>query len=252
MQAVENEATVQEFLTSTSFTGYQAVPLPHGLRVPGEDLTPAVDLILDDRVRGKSVLDVGTYYGLFPCEAIRRGAREAVGIEPDPSRYQVAKRISELYGGAYEVLQGTAEELELDRTFDVVLFLNVLHHVLDPIAAIQSLARNCSDTMIIEFCLTSDPEIVRHLYGNGSRRSLARRFRARLQYWTLQAAGRGLPLMAVANRPGKRTFYFSREAFHNLFVTHLRLFSEIEFHPSARTPKRVVAICKLAQTGVTD
>ncbi len=246
-QTMASEPEVKEFLASTKFTGYQSVPLPHGLRVPGRNLSRAVDRILGDRVTGKTVLDVGTYYGLFPHEAMQRGAPEAVGVEPDPERYAVARRIAELHGNTYRIIQGTAENLEVGRTFDIVLFLNVLHHVLDPVGVIHSLARSCSDTLIVEFCLTSDPEVVRHFYGKGDQRSFPRRVRARLQYWMLRAAGYGLPLMAVASRPGKRTFYFSREAFYNLFVVHHQLFSEVEFIPSTRNARRTIAICKLHQ-----
>ena len=36
---------VEAFLRTTSFSGYQAVPLPHGLRVPGEDRMASVDAV---------------------------------------------------------------------------------------------------------------------------------------------------------------------------------------------------------------
>src|SRR5512147_1466966 len=119
---------IEAFLKSTRFTGYQSVPLPHELRVPGSDKSKAVDFYLAGRVQGKSVLDVGTYYGLYPCEAIARGASRAVGIEQDADRYLIAKRISEFYGVLYEIRNATIEALRVTEKFDLVLFLNVLHH----------------------------------------------------------------------------------------------------------------------------
>src|SRR5688500_9513534 len=148
--AVASEREVKEFLATTRFDGYHSVALPHGLRTPGDDRTRVVEQILGTRVKGKSLLDVGTYYGLYPNEAVRRGATEAVGVEMHPGRFQIARRIAELNGNAYSIMHGTAEELNFGRRFDIVLFLNVLHHVLDPIAVMRTLSKLCSDTMIVE------------------------------------------------------------------------------------------------------
>ena len=89
---------VEEFLATTDFRGYQAMPLPYGLSVPGIDRRDRVDQVLQVDLAGKSVLDVGTNYGIVPCEATRRGAVRAVGLEPDPKLFPVAQRIAELNG----------------------------------------------------------------------------------------------------------------------------------------------------------
>jgi hypothetical protein len=49
-------------------------------------------------------LDIGTYYGLFPCEAVRRGATRVVGIEMDSERFNIALKIAEFYGNSYTII----------------------------------------------------------------------------------------------------------------------------------------------------
>jgi SAM-dependent methyltransferase len=240
---IASKEEVEAFLRSTKFTGYQSIPLPYDLRVPGIDKSQAVDFYLADRVRGKSLLDVGTYYGLYPREAIARGAIRAVGIEQDPERYSIAKRIAELHGVPYEIRKGSVERLEDGEKFDVVLFLNVLHHVLNPFEAISNLAKLCGDTLIVEFCLPWDYSYLKFIEGENAG--------ARGRAWAIARSAlvrltcKGLPIMAVGNREYHRTFYFSPEAFRNAFVIHHKLFDSVSFKASPSNVFRQVAICKI-------
>jgi SAM-dependent methyltransferase len=233
-------ADVQSFLDTSKFSGYQSVPLPFGMRVPGKDRSKTADILLGDRVRGKSVLDVGTYYGFFPNDAVRRGATRAVGIEADPERFAIARRIAEFNGG-YEIRHARAEELALDERFDVVLFLNVIHHVKDPIEVMTRLAAHTRETMIVEFCLPDDPQYLDELYRGRS--TLGRTLSTGVRAAAMRLLGDQLPLMAVGNREYHRIFYFSRQAFTNLFVVHLGLFSHVEFLPPLSKRRRAVAVC---------
>jgi SAM-dependent methyltransferase len=234
---------IEAFLESTQFTGYQSVPLPFDLRVPGTNKDAAVDFYLSGRVQGKSVLDVGTYYGLYPCAAMARGAIRAVGIEQDAERYAVARRIAELNGGRYEIRNASAEQLDGAEKFDVVLFLNVLHHVLDPIEAVTRIARLCSDTMLVEFCLPWDYSNLRFLKRADGR--IHGRMWAAVRAAAMRIACAGLPIMAVGDREYHRTFYFSPQAFRNTFVIHHRLFESISFAASPSNMFRRVAVCKV-------
>lgn len=236
---------IEQFLASKDFTGYQSVPLPYHLRVPGQDKSAAVDFYLSGRVEGKSVLDVGTYYGLYPFEAMERGAARAVGIEQDAERYAIAKRIAELNGNRYEIRRCRAEELDPTEKFDLVLFLNVLHHVLDPVDAVSKIARLCSDIMLVEFCLPWDYSNLKFLKDEAGRgRS---RTWAMARSMLMRCACAGLPVMAVGEREYHRTFYFSPEAFRNIFVIHNRIFESISFAPSPSSAFRRVAVCRVRQ-----
>ena len=238
---------VEAFLEETSFTGYQSVPLPHGLQVPGVDRRERADQVFSMPLEGRSVLDVGTSYGRYVYEAISRGASRAVGLEQNPDHSAVAMRIAELHGNRWEIRQGRVEELGDDETFDVVLFLNVLHHVTDPVEAVRRLLAVCGETMVIEFCLPDDTEhLVVVLGGTDGQTSRLVRARARLRSLVMRAALRRMPMMAVGNWEYHRTFYFSPEAFDNLFRLHLGFFDEIAFAPSASGKRRVVAHCRVA------
>ena len=241
---------VEEFLATTSFSGYQAMPLPHGLRVPGIDRSDRAARVLDLPLEGRSLLDVGTNYGAIPCEAIRRGAARAVGLELSASHAAVAQRIAELNGGRWEVRAQRAEDLAADETFDVVTLLNVLHHVTDPVEVVRRLVAVCRETLVVEFCLPDDPEYLVQLRDKNPRPSRAARTRATARSLALRAVAGRLPLMAVGDWPYHRTFYFSPAAFDNLFRVHLGFFESVRFAPGTPGKRRTLAFCRVAQPTV--
>jgi SAM-dependent methyltransferase len=243
-QAASKEE-VERFLASNEFTGYQAVPLPHGLSLPGIDLTDRIAQTLKIPLEGKSFMDVGSYYGIFPYSAIQRGASRAVGLEPASTRFAIAREIADLHGNKWEIRQSRVEDVAADESFDVVTFLNVLHHVLDPIEAIRRLVRVCNETLIVEFCLPDDPQMLVHLYDKGERASRRNWWLARARSFTLRYAAGKLPLMAVGDWPVHRTFYFTPAGFENLFRVHHRLFDSIEFEPSTTGLRRMMAWCRV-------
>jgi SAM-dependent methyltransferase len=238
-------AEIEEFLNSTEFSGYQSVPLPGGKRVLGHDRSAIADIAFRDSVAGKSVLDVGTYYGFLPYEAIRRGASRAVGLEPDPDRFNIAHRISQFNGG-YEIVNTRLEDLDGSEQFEVVCLLNVLHHVDDPVEVLRKVCGVCSDTLVVEFCLADDPDYIQHVISAGGPVGRLHRARANARSAVLRLAAGRIPIMAVGNRPYHRVFYFSPAAFRNLMVVHLGLATDVEFVRSPSRSRRMVAICKVA------
>ena len=238
---------VENYLKSNTFSEYQSVPLPFNLRTPGKDSQKRIDKILGPEISGKSVLDIGTFYGMFPAEAINRGAISAVGLEPDPERYSVARKLAELNGDRYEILNGKLGETTIEGTFDVVLLLNVLHHFLNPITAIERAASYSRDVLIVEFCNALDPAYMTYCYSSAGKRSFATDAWATIQSLLVSIASHKLPLMAVGNKEYHRIFYFSERAFYNIFVVHLKLFDEIEFERSAFSRNRVVGRCKVSR-----
>ena len=128
-----------------------------------------------------------------------------------------------------------------------MLFLNVLHHVTDPVEAVRRLVAVCDDTMVIEFCLPDDPEYLVHLIDPGDNPSRLSWYRARLRSVLLRPVLSRFPAMAVGDWEYHRTFYFSPAAFDNLFRLHLRFFDSIRFTPGVGGQRRVVAHCKVAR-----
>lgn len=241
-----SRSEVEEFLAATRFSGYQAMPLPYGLSVPGIDRGGRAASVLDLDLAGRSVLDVGTNYGAIPCAAMARGAAKAVGLEPSAEHFAVARRIAELNGNRWEVRQQRAEELA-GETFDVVTLLNVLHHVTDPVEVMRRVVDVCRETLVVEFCLPDDPEYLVHLRDRSPRPSRLSRARARARSATVRAVTSRLPLMAVGDWPYHRTFYFSPRAFDHLFRLHLGFFESIRFAPGTPGKRRALAFCRVAQ-----
>jgi SAM-dependent methyltransferase len=249
--SVSSAFDLERFISETKFSGYQQITLPNGRVIPGEDRSRAADLIFPRSLAGKSVLDVGCYYGYFLHEAIRRGASRAVGIEADPERYRIASTLAALWEGKIEIREGLLEEVQLNEQFDIVIFLNVLHHVKDPVPVIRKLASLCRGTLVVEFRQPHDPQFVEQCFhggrGSSSGRSLlsrgVRRLRLAVEGRMLERLTRNLPLVGVGSEEYHRSFFFTREGFRNMFQVHNQLFRNIEFRPSTKRGQ-VLAFCQ--------
>ncbi|HEY7636602.1 MAG TPA: methyltransferase domain-containing protein [Gemmatimonadales bacterium] len=248
---------VERFIGETTFSGYQRLTLPNGRVIPGTDRTPVADLVYPKDLTGQSVLDVGCYYGFFLHDAIRRGARRAVGIEADPERFRIASTLARLWNGKIDVYEGLLEDVDLKEKFDVVLFLNVIHHVKDPVAVIRRLAGYCRGKLIVEFRQPHDPQFVqeswhREDWGKTRSRSRARRlvqrFRTAVETRLMERLTRRLPIIGVGSVEYHRSYFFSQAGFRNTFQVHNGFFGHIEFRPSL-SRGQVLAICDCAEPG---
>lgn len=110
-------------------------------------------------LRGRSVLDIGTWNGHFAFEAARRGAAEVTASDSYCWR-QPAFRGRETFELARSCLglDGRVQAVEIDPTdlpdtlqpFDVVLFLGVFYHLYDPIAVLGKVARLARQALVVE------------------------------------------------------------------------------------------------------
>ncbi len=242
---------IMKFVNETQFTGYQRLALPNGHVIPGQDGRPLADLIFPERLDGKTVLDIGCYYGYFLHNAVERGAARAVGIEQDAGRVHIAQTIAPLWDGKVEVRLADVQTEDLGETFDYVLLLKVLHHLIDPIAVVKRLASLCRGTMIIEFREPWDPQFMLHAtlgrleYASPFQR-VWMRVRSGLHRWLTD----DIPLVGVGSTPYHRVYYPNRKAFRNLFVVQHEIFKEVRFErsPGGRSDG-IVAFCEV--TGST-
>lgn len=242
---------VENFIRNTRFTGYQKITLPSGYVIPGNDRKPLADKIFPEDFEGKTYLDVGCYYGFFLHDVIRRGASRAVGIEADSERFRIAKKLASLWGGKIEILEGLVEEIDCIEQFDVVTFLNVLHHVTDPMQVMIKLAGLCKGTLIVEFRQPVDNEFLLERFHSPGKtdfrqRSLIgkviNRSRLELERFFMARAMKRFPMIGVASVEYHRSYFYSPKAFVNAFQVHGKLFRSVEFRRSL-TSGQILAFC---------
>lgn len=138
---------------------FHSIDLGNGIITPGRDRSAAKlkSLRLPERMDGLTVLDIGTFDGFFAFEAERRGAKSVLAVDsivwdsPEHGRagFDLAR---EALGSSV-----VARHLEVDElkpgdigTFDLVMFLGVLYHLRDPLAALSSVASVTGNQLILE------------------------------------------------------------------------------------------------------
>ncbi|MEE9391161.1 MAG: methyltransferase domain-containing protein [Planctomycetota bacterium] len=150
-QTTWTKEQVTELLEKELFE-FQRFELPYGLATPGRDRSATANAILPKDMTGKTYLDVGCYQGFFVIEAMRRGATRAVGYDIDPENIRKARLLADCCGvnAEFEVLDLSRDAIE--AKFDVVSCLNVLHHVGNPLLALEKLVSVSRETLAIEIC----------------------------------------------------------------------------------------------------
>jgi SAM-dependent methyltransferase len=216
---------IVELLRTRRFA-YQRVELPFGLHTEGEDRGQTRDIVLPQSLAGKSVLDVGSAIGYFCFEAEARGATRVVGVELREDRYQDALLLKEIKGSDAEFLRRDVLLDPLTEQFDVVLLLNVIHHLKEPFRALRQLASITRERFVIEFPTFDDAK-----FRKTARVAFPRQYNR-------------LPLVGVSSMAPDvdQTFVFAPAAIERVLLDHEPLFSRIEFHASPM-PGRVIAIC---------
>jgi tRNA (mo5U34)-methyltransferase len=142
---------------------FHSIDLGHGIVTPGTK-SPAIHraecaAIFDPvALSGRSAIDIGAWNGAYSFEAKRRGAARVLATD----HYAWNHPLLRGRGGfelARSVLNVDVEVKDIDipyltpdsvGTFDVVLLLGVFYHLLDPIAALQQVAKLAREVLIVE------------------------------------------------------------------------------------------------------
>lgn len=140
---------VETLLRSEPF-GYQRVDLPFGLATPGDDRRLTADRIFPADMTGKSVLDLGCNSGYFCFEALRRGASRVVGVDHSETAIRGARKLADCLGVNAEFLHRDWNTDPVTETFDYVLCLNVLHHLDNPLLALDQLIAVTKGSLVME------------------------------------------------------------------------------------------------------
>jgi tRNA (mo5U34)-methyltransferase len=141
---------------------FHSIELAPGITTKGvkspEILAHEVPLIFGPiKMAGLSVLDIGAWNGFFSFEAKKREARRGLATDDYCWRHPTI-RGKEGFDLARSALGLDIEELQIDvldigpslGRFDVVLFLGVFYHLLDPIKALQNIRNVQPRCLIIE------------------------------------------------------------------------------------------------------
>jgi tRNA (mo5U34)-methyltransferase len=141
---------------------FHSIDLGHGVVTPGSKsvalLRAESDAIFGSLdLRGKSVLDIGAWNGNFSFEAKRRQAARVLATDHHCWTPEVKGR--DTFQLAKAALKLEIDELDIDvpgltpervGRFDVVLFLGVFYHLVDPIQALQNLAALTNEVAVVE------------------------------------------------------------------------------------------------------
>jgi 2-polyprenyl-3-methyl-5-hydroxy-6-metoxy-1,4-benzoquinol methylase len=77
-------------------------------------------------------------------------AARAVGLELNRGRMRQAETIARFKSLHPEYIRGDIEEWNPGERFDIILCLNILHHLRNPIGVLRKLALATKETLVIE------------------------------------------------------------------------------------------------------
>ena len=75
-----SEKEISEFV-DTEDLKYQRIDLPYGIQTPGDGRTEAINIVHNELKRGQTVLDIGSFLGLFCITSLQQGASKVTGLD---------------------------------------------------------------------------------------------------------------------------------------------------------------------------
>lgn len=221
------EAMVRQLLSDHEFK-YQKVSLPFGLSTGGTDRSPTATLVFPEDLTGKSLFDVGCMYGYFGFEAERRGATRIVGGEIDPNDVAKCRLLASAKGSAAQFLAWDIERADVPGTFDYVLCLNVLHHLRNPLSALEKLIAATRERLILEVASFTGRDSQKF----GAASALVSALIRRLPMLYLGGAGE--------TKSATQTFFITETAIETLLLKHRRDFARVETKQGGQKGRYVI------------
>jgi len=158
-----------------SYYWFHSIDLGDGITTPGQKTPQLMAIEFENTfakidLTNKSVLDIGAWNGGFSVEAKRRGAARVVALDHHTWNHSEL-RGRETFELACRAIGTNIEavDINLDRQrldlshlgrFDIVLFLGVFYHLMDPINTLREIVPLVRDLLIVETYIerTMDPQ----------------------------------------------------------------------------------------------
>lgn len=223
MRDDEFESMQDEFFPMR-LVDYQSSSCRGRIMTSFRDRAPELRRVLPSPLSGESVLDVGCAEGLFCFGAEQSGASRVVGMDIKENRFEAAMILKRLRGSNVEFRLQNVEVQGIGDEFDIVLLLNVVHHLRNPFKVIQELACIARKRLVLEFPSLNDKKFRAHIGGADVDESQ--------------------PLIGVSSPQAvDQTFVFSPPAMRAFLENHLQLFSAVRMVRST-IPDRFIAFCE--------
>lgn len=210
---------------------YQKITSDSGTVVAGSDRSYLNDTIFQgSKFSGKTLLDVGCHHGYFCLEAARRGANSAVGLDAFEENVTVARTLADGLANV-EYVEADFESWESEQQFDVVLCLNVLHHMYDPIHAIRKLARLAREKLVVEIAVPTLKDVLHR----------------RISPWALGARDVPAIFLRMPSKNfdvGGRMFLITPAVLKVLLNLHSHEFEDVKVSPSPFKKRWVVSAAR--------
>lgn len=149
---------IRAFLDKNEYSFYHRVDLPYGLFSRGQDIASRYRDIFPRNMENWTVLDIGCASGGFSFEAERRGGH-VLASDITPDRLNSAKTFAKILGSKVRFTDKNLlapSEVEPEK-YDLVLLLNVLHHVPNLAQAIDVAVSRSKGVIVMEFPNSHDP-----------------------------------------------------------------------------------------------
>lgn len=137
---------------------WHSIDLGNGLVSPGVHSLAELQsvyrsLALPEDLSGKTLLDIGCWDGFYSFEAERHGAEVTAIDYCQPENFFAAQ---EALKSNVRFCERSVYEIGKESlgSFDIVLFLGVLHHLRHPLLALEKVCELTRDFAVIESCIT--------------------------------------------------------------------------------------------------
>ncbi len=144
------------YITKKYHFEYHSIALPYNVETSG-DMRDFSSFEHIDFTQ-KTVLDIGCGYGALCYFAEKKGAGFVMGTELKPHRYIGGIIVKNILKSDIVLKQQNIFADRLQRKFDFVFLLNVIHHLSEPFYAIKEIAKICKDIFFMEFPNLMDPK----------------------------------------------------------------------------------------------